>query len=129
MPWSVLVVDDSATTRAVVRKSLALARLPVSMLIEARDGREALARLEEQPVDLVLTDLNMPEMPGDELLLALRTHPTVRMPRVLIISTEGSRTRLEPLLEPGQVAMLRKPFTPEQFKAAIESLLEEPCTI
>ncbi len=120
----ILVVDDSAMSRLVIRKTLVLAGLESAEYHEASDGAEALAVLQQCPVDLVITDLNMPQMPGDELLARIRQLPSLREVRVIVISTEGNRQRQDAIRDLGAAAFIRKPFTPEQIKSVIETILE-----
>jgi two-component system chemotaxis response regulator CheY len=123
MGYRILIVDDSATTRAVVKKALALAGVHAAAVHEAADGHEALEQLQTNEVDLVFADLNMPRMGGDVLIEAMRQDPRLRDVPVIVISTEGSATRLASLFRHGVLAFLRKPFTPEQFKQTVEPVL------
>ena len=124
MSHRILVVDDSAMTRRVIHKTLALAGLEIGEFHEARDGAEALELLNKHVVDLIFTDLNMPNMAGDELLARIRENASWDNVRVVVISTEGSQTRLAAIKSQGAAAILRKPFTPEQVKSVIEQILE-----
>jgi two-component system chemotaxis response regulator CheY len=124
MPHRILVVDDSATTRFVIRKTLTLSGLEIAEFHEARDGAEAWDLLERHSVDLIFTDLNMPHMGGDELLARLQDDGRRGDARVIVISTEGSETRLAAIQRLGAAAILRKPFTPEQVKTMVEQILE-----
>lgn len=124
MSHRILVVDDSAMTRRVIHKTLALAGLEIGEFHEARDGAEALELLGKHAVDLIFTDLNMPNMAGDELLARIRKNDSWDDVRVVVISTEGSQTRLAAIKSQGAAAILRKPFTPEQVKSVIEQILE-----
>jgi two-component system chemotaxis response regulator CheY len=124
MSHRILVVDDSAMTRRVIHKTLALAGLEIGEFHEARDGAEALELLNKHVVDLIFTDLNMPNMAGDELLARIRENDSWNNVRVVVISTEGSQTRLAAIKSQGAAAILRKPFTPEQVKSVIEQILE-----
>ena len=86
--------------------------------IQLRDGKEGLRRLGEHWVDLVLLDINMPVMNGEEMLRRLRADPeTARLP-VIVVSTESSETRVHALEELG-VAFVHKPFAPEDLRATI----------
>jgi two-component system chemotaxis response regulator CheY len=123
MSHHVLIVDDSATMRAVVKKALALSNFEVAATYEAADGRQALKLLGEQPIDLVLADLNMPVMGGEELIEAMRQDPRLASIPVIIVSTEGSRTRLTRLAERDVIGFLRKPFSAEQFHDTLAEAL------
>mgnify|MGYP006290034947 CR=1 FL=1 len=123
MAYDILVVDDSETVRAVVAKTLRLAGVPLNTLHQAGNGQEGLAVLGEHPVDLVFTDINMPVMSGVEMVERMQQDPGLRAVPVVVISTEGSRKRMEELKEKGVRAYVRKPFTPEGLKEVVDSLL------
>ena len=118
----VLVADDSAVMRAMIVKSLRLAGLPLGDVYQAADGAEALRLLEEHWVDLALVDINMPVMDGEELIVRLRSDEATADLPVLVVSTEGSETRIARLRAAG-AAFLRKPFTPEDLCSAIVQLI------
>lgn len=120
---SVLIVDDSAIMRAVIRKALRMSGHAAATCLEASDGLEALAVLRGQAVDLVFADLNMPQMGGDALIDAMSADSALERIPVIIVSTEGSETRLEQIVRPQVVGRLRKPFTPEQFREAVQHLV------
>lgn len=122
MALNVLIVDDSATVRAVIRKTLALAGIPVDTLHQASNGEEALKILEENPINLVFSDINMPGMSGVELVERMREEEQLRGIPVVVISTEGSKTRIEDLRQKGVRAYVRKPFTPEELKEIVEEI-------
>jgi two-component system chemotaxis response regulator CheY len=124
MNINILLVDDSATTRAVIRKTLALAGVPVAVLHEAADGAAALRILADHPIDLMFADLNMPHMTGDELIRRMADDPRLSAIPVIVISTEGSRTRLEEIERHHEIRYIRKPFTPEQIREVVSRTLE-----
>lgn len=124
MALNVLIVDDSATVRAVIGKTLRLAELPIQELHEASNGVEALAQLKAHWVDLVFTDLNMPEMDGVALVGKMSEDDLLKTVPVIVVSTEGSATRIEELKRKGIRAFVRKPFTPETIREAVENVLE-----
>ena len=119
---TVLVVDDSAVMRAMIVRTLGLTGLPIGDIVQAEHGRRALECLAAQPVDLVLVDLNMPVMGGEELLVNLRANPaTARIPAV-VISSDSSAGRPRRLLEL-RAAFVRKPFTPESLAETVGCVL------
>jgi two-component system chemotaxis response regulator CheY len=122
MPLNILIVDDSATVRAVIRKTLGLAEIPVGTLHQAGNGDEALQILHANTIDLVFSDINMPGMGGVELIEHMHADERLRGIPVVVISTEGSTTRIEDLRSKGIRAYLRKPFTPEQLKDVVEEI-------
>jgi len=112
----ILIVDDSAMMRALIRRVIKLTELPVDEVVEAADGAEALRILETGPVDLLLTDVNMPGMNGVELLREISRQ--ARWPNLVrvIISTDGSASRREEAAELDVQCYLEKPFTPEVLR-------------
>jgi two-component system chemotaxis response regulator CheY len=82
-------------------------------VVEARNGREGLERVREQPVDLVLLDWNMPVMNGLELLQHILSEPGVGSPCVMMVTSENDLHELAQALETGANEYVMKPFTPE----------------
>lgn len=123
MGYTVMVVDDSETIRAVLERSLAMTRLPVHSLIQAVNGKDALEKLKGQWVDIVFSDIHMPVMDGIQLVKAMQENPEFRQIPIVIVSTEGSATRIDELKKMGIKGYLRKPFTPEKIRDAIVSTL------
>jgi two-component system, chemotaxis family, chemotaxis protein CheY len=120
MPHKVLVVDDSDVTRAMIIKTLELARVPVSECLQAENGQEALQLLEDNWVDIVFADLNMPIMGGREMLRLMRTTPELADIPVIVISSEHCDPSSLPLSWAS--GYVRKPFTPEAIRDAVEGL-------
>jgi two-component system chemotaxis response regulator CheY len=120
MPHRVLVVDDSDVTRAMIVKTLDLARIPVSECLQASNGKEALELLEDNWVDIVFADLNMPVMGGREMLRLMRTTPEFADIPVIVISSEHCDPSSLPLSWAS--GYVRKPFTPEAIRDAVEGL-------
>lgn len=125
MGFSVLIVDDSATTRGLIRRALQLSGLPVSEFIEAGHGKEALVQLAQHQVDLILTDLHMPEMSGVELAEAVLANPATAGIPVAVISAEPSASRLAEMRRAGVKGCLRKPCTPESLRNLVAPILEK----
>jgi two-component system chemotaxis response regulator CheY len=119
MAMNILVVDDSSLTRKAIKRIINMLDLEVNEIIEAENGAEALKILEETKIDLVLADLNMPEMGGIEMIYHMRGNEATKLIPVVVVSTESSTTRIEGLLADGAKAYLHKPFTPEDFKEVI----------
>jgi two-component system chemotaxis response regulator CheY len=92
-------------------------------VFQASDGREALAKLKSVWVDMVLTDINMPNMGGVELLAAMKADPSLKDIPVAVISTEGSSTRIQSLQEAGIAGYLRKPCRPEEIRDLLHKVL------
>lgn len=119
---SILVVDDSAMMRTMIKRAAALSGLPIGEIHEAGDGRQALAILERTHVDALFTDINMPVMSGIELLKSIATDPRwERLVRV-IISTDGSEARRAEALDLHVRHYVEKPFRPEVMRNVLAEL-------
>lgn len=123
MAYTILVVDDSDTIRAVLERTLAMTRLKIDEVVHAVNGKDALEKLHEHWVDIVFTDINMPEMSGIELIEKMGEDPELHEIPVVVISTEGSSRRIEYLKKKGIKGYLRKPFTPESIRDVIVETL------
>ncbi|MBD3169765.1 MAG: response regulator [candidate division Zixibacteria bacterium] len=123
MAFSILVVDDSKTIRSIIVKTLKLSRLDIGEIYEAANGKEALQVLQDNWIDLVLSDLNMPEMNGLELVDKMTSDDMLKSIPVVIISTDGSTTRIEELKAKGIKEYIRKPFTPEAVGEIIDKVM------
>jgi two-component system chemotaxis response regulator CheY len=123
MAYNILSVDDSQTVRAVIRKTLDLAGIEVGEIHEAGNGQEALDVLGKHWLDLVFADINMPVMTGLELVDRMSADGLLKTVPVVIVSTEGSSTRVEQLKAKGVSAYVRKPFTPEIIRSVVEEVL------
>lgn len=118
----ILIVDDSAMMRMVLRKSLGMAKVQFKQIIEAADGCEALIALRAQKFDIMFCDLNMPGMSGDELLAKLMGCPDLEVPPIVIVSAEATPERVAQLQCNLVMGVLRKPFLPEMVaKLVVES--------
>lgn len=123
MPYNILIVDDSETVRAVLARTLEMAGVAVSTLHQAANGEEALEVMKNNWIDLVFSDINMPGMGGVEMIERMQESDLLGTVPVVVVSTEGSKTRIDDLLSKGVRAYIRKPFTPEKVKAVVEELL------
>ncbi|HEX7510778.1 MAG TPA: response regulator [Chitinivibrionales bacterium] len=123
MAYSILIVDDSETIRGVLERTLAMTKLPIDTIIQATNGRDAIDKLKEAWVDIVFTDINMPVMDGIAFIDEISAHPELKNIPVVIVSTEGSKTRIEALKKKGVKGYLRKPFTPENIRDIIVETL------
>jgi two-component system chemotaxis response regulator CheY len=118
---AILVVDDSATTRSLV--AAYLSEWADFEVVEAASGFEALKVLPARPVDLIMTDINMPDINGLELISFVRANPLYRGIPVIIITTENSAEDRKRGLELGASEYLVKPFTLEQLRRAVSAVL------
>jgi len=112
-PLNVLIVDDSATMRALLYRVVGLADLPIGAIYQAPNGAEALRLLETHDIQAVFTDVNMPVMNGMELLREMAARDEWRDILRVIISTDGSRLRREEARELKVSLYVEKPFRPE----------------
>ncbi len=126
MAYNILIVDDSFPMRAVIKKVIKASGFDVGEFFEASNGKEALQVMDQQWLDLVLTDHNMPDMNGLELLKAMKRNDTLTDIPVVMVTTEGSDRRVEQFLNSGVTAYIKKPFTPEQIKSHLNRILGEP---
>lgn len=123
MAYTIMIVDDSALMRQVIAKTLHVAGVAIGKLLEAANGREALALLRQDWVDLVFSDINMPDMNGLELLRQMAEDDLLKTVPVVVISTERSEARAAELKAAGVKEIIHKPFTPETLKAAVDRIL------
>jgi len=121
----VLIVDDSAVMRKIVDRSLRQAGLEIKEVLEAGNGVEALGRIKETRVDLILTDINMPTMDGLELVRQLQTVENAKGVPIVMITTEAGEAHVVQAISSGARGYIRKPFTPDQIKERIIPLLQE----
>jgi len=122
-PARVLIVDDSSVMRKIVGRSLRQAGLDVLQVLEASNGSEALSLARENPLDLILSDINMPLMDGLEFVRQLRGIESAHEIPVVMITTEAGEALVVQALSLGASAYIRKPFTPEQIKERVIPLL------
>jgi len=123
MALDVLLVDDSAAIRKILLRTLTQADLDVGDVFEAGDGVEALKVLETKKVGLVLSDINMPNMDGVQLLTSVRARPEWGDIPFIMITTEGSQAKVMEAIQLGAQGYVRKPFTAEQIKEKVSSCL------
>lgn len=119
----VLIVDDSAVMRKIVERALRQGGLDLGEVLEAGNGAEALIAVRKGGLDLILSDINMPVMDGLEFLRNLAAENLAKGVPVVMITTEGSESRVVEALSAGARGYLRKPFTPEQVKERVAPLV------
>lgn len=122
MKKAVLIVDDSPTFRTMV--SFALKKLGIlDKEIQAADGLEALDALAKNHIDLVICDINMPNMDGLEFLKIVKSDEKLKSIPVIMLTTEGSEEDRERALKLGASSYLSKPFRPSELKGEIDKLI------
>ena len=114
----ILVVDDSATSRLIVRRCFEMAGFSDAVFMDAVDGGAALDLLRTNDVDLVVTDLKMPRVDGLTLIRKLRNLPKIRDIPVVIISSVADASEDDPVLHSGIVAVIQKPLSPAKLMHA-----------
>lgn len=123
MGINVLIVDDSSVMRKIVERSLRQAATqPIDSVIEAGDGGEAIEKLNGSPVQVVFSDINMPNVNGLDFLRKIKETPHAATPVIMVTTEGGEKTVLE-AIELGAKGFIKKPFTPAQMAAALAKVL------
>lgn len=125
MSYNVLIVDDSKSMRKVILKTLQLSGFELGEFLQASNGQEALAILEGNWIDLILSDVHMPVMDGFEFIRRLREKGICKDVPVVIVTTEANEDRLNELMDLGASGYIRKPFRPEEIKVLLNRILGE----
>ncbi len=123
MAFNLLIVDDSASIRSVVKKIVGLSGIEVNQCLEAENGRRALEVLNGSWVDTVILDINMPEMNGLELLERMSRDEMFREIPVVMMTTEASDEHMRTAFELGAKGFIRKPFLPEEVRKVLLRVL------
>jgi len=117
MAKSLMIVDDSATMRKIIMRTVRMSGLEFERTEEAGNGAEAIEKLKTSPVDLVLCDVNMPEMSGLEMVKKIRTELKIcEGTKIIMVSTESSQELIDGVIADGANGFITKPFTPEKFQ-------------
>jgi two-component system chemotaxis response regulator CheY len=124
MAFTVLIVDDSPAMRSVVKRVLDLSGFDVSTCHEAENGKEALELLGNEWVDVILTDINMPVMNGQELVQNLAVNESLQNIPVIVVSTDRTDDRIRQMMALGAKGYVKKPFQPEELREELEKVLE-----
>lgn len=124
MGYNVLIVDNSVIIRKMVAKTLGISDLDISGYYYAENGKQALEQLDENWIDIVFADINMPVMNGIEMIEEMNKRDLLTTIPVVVISTERSRERIDRLKSMGIGAYLQKPFVPEEFARVVKELLQ-----
>ncbi len=123
MAKSLLIVDDSATMRKIVMRTVRMSGLEFERTEEAENGVEALEKLNAGPVDIMLCDVNMPEMSGTELVKKVRELPDCENTKIIMVSTESSQELIDGVIADGANGFITKPFTPEKFQEELSPFM------
>lgn len=122
MAINILVVDDSAVMRSMIKKTIHNSGVEVGVIYEASNGQEGLEKTDENWIDLLFIDVNMPIMDGMEMLGKIRENPVTSDIPVLIVSTESNSERIK-IIDQHNAVFVHKPFTPEVLREQILSVL------
>lgn len=123
MAKTLLIVDDSATMRKIIMRTVRMSDLDFERTEEAGNGAEALEKLRAGPVDVMLCDINMPEMSGIELVKKVRQLPDCENTRIIMVSTESSQELIDGVIADGADGFITKPFTPEKFQEKLSPFM------
>ncbi|MCK4502115.1 MAG: response regulator [Desulfuromonadales bacterium] len=121
----ILIADDSATARMFIKRCLQIIGLGDAEIIEVEHGKEALAVAKKEPVDLLLTDLNMPVMDGETLVKWVKASPKLADLPIVVISSAGNPAKEKQLLELGAHRVLNKPVSPPVMMEALADFIDE----
>jgi len=124
MALDVLIVDDSPAMRSFIGRVLDLSGIEIGERLEAGHGAEALEILSKSWVDVILTDINMPVMNGEEFLTAVCARGDLKSVPVVVVSTDSTGSRVERMMSLGAKGYVKKPFSPELLREELERVLE-----
>jgi two-component system, chemotaxis family, chemotaxis protein CheY len=116
----IMTVDDSASVRQMVSFTLKDAGYEV---VEAVDGKDAFAKIQASPANMVITDLNMPNLDGIGLIRTLRGHPSFKFTPIIMLTTESQDSKKQEGKAAGATGWIVKPFKPEQLLAVVKKVL------
>lgn len=122
MAINILIVDDSAVMRSIIKKTISQCNLPIGDIQEADNGETGLEKLHDHWFDLLFVDVNMPVMDGMQMLDEIRKRPETRGLPVLIVSTESNAQRIE-IINEHNAGFVHKPFTSEMLREKVLSVL------
>ena len=120
----ILVVDDFSTMRRIVRNLLVELGFAGNLIQEADDGEAAMVMLKSQPFDMVVTDWNMPNMTGIDLLRAIRAEPSLKALPVLMVTAENNRDQIIAAAQAGVNGYIVKPFTAVTLQEKLTKIFE-----
>lgn len=124
MALQVLVVDDSGVMRSMVTKAVKMCGLDIAEIHKAKNGLEALELMRHEAIDLLLIDINMPLMNGEEVVTEMRKIVELADTAVVVISSEGSAARVH-RLQDLDASFIKKPFNPSQLREILDSLIDD----
>lgn len=123
MALDVLIVDDSAAIRKILQRVLNQAEIPLGAVYEAGDGLEAIEALKKNMVGLILSDINMPNLDGIQMLRQIKANDLWKGIPIVMVTTEGSQAKVMEAVNLGAAGYVRKPFTADQIKEKLTGLI------
>jgi two-component system chemotaxis response regulator CheY len=123
MGKKVMIIDDSNTMRKIISRSLRQAGLEFETILEAGDGQVALDMLNQEKPDIILSDINMPNMNGIEFLKQKAGNDSIKDIPVVMITTESGTDIINEALTLGAKGSIKKPFTPDQIQCTVGDLV------
>ncbi|PKN75520.1 MAG: response regulator [Deltaproteobacteria bacterium HGW-Deltaproteobacteria-10] len=123
MSFNVLIVDDSSAMRTVIKKIVTISGFQMDQCLQAGNGREAMEILAGNWVDVIISDINMPEVNGLELLDQLSKNDTLKEIPVIMITTEGSSERMQEAFKHGAKGFIKKPFLPDDIRKILHQVI------
>jgi two-component system, chemotaxis family, chemotaxis protein CheY len=122
-PLDVLIVDDSAAIRKILQRVLRQTDMNLGEIHEAGDGTEAVEILKDRTFGLILSDINMPQMDGLQLLARIKEMEHLKNVPVIMITTEGGQGKVMEAVQLGATGYVRKPFTADQIKEKLAGVI------
>jgi two-component system chemotaxis response regulator CheY len=122
-PLDVLIVDDSSAIRKILQRVLRQTDLNLGEIHEAGDGTEAVEILKHRTFGLILSDINMPQMDGLQLLARIKETEHLKNVPVIMITTEGGQGKVMEAVQLGATGYVRKPFTADQIKEKLAGVI------
>ena len=124
MALRIMIVEDSPAMRTFIRRVIELSGFEVGEFTEASDSIDALLQLKAQRVDLLVTDISMLGIAGEELVRKMACHRTLHTILVIVVSSDSTRTRIQLLKETGAQGFVKKPFLPENLRDELKRVSE-----
>lgn len=119
-----MIVDDSSTMRKIIKRVLRQAEIEVENILEAANGVEALEQLSSNPdIALILSDVNMPEMNGIDLVKKVREDRDSQTLPIIMVTTEGGEAMVQNAMSSGANGYVTKPFTPDSIRSALDPFI------
>jgi len=123
MSLRILIVDDSMAMRGLLKKILGQSGLSIEKIVEAADGVEGLLRLRDNPINFILSDINMPNMNGEDFVRSVKADKAYCDIPVLMVTTDNSTARVLRLQQLGAQGYICKPFTPQMVKDKVLAII------